>query len=99
MSISDPGALDTDCLVFALVPSAADVHAHPRAHPAKMSGEGPMCHDAVSMDNSDTTSPTIHRCGLCGGLVHPGDNSANAAWCRRCSRVVITRRDGGMSSV
>jgi len=64
---------------------------------ANRSGAKPVCHDANVMDNSDSTSPTIHRCGLCGGLVHPGDNSASAAWCRRCSRVVTTRRDGGVS--
>jgi hypothetical protein len=64
---------------------------------ANVSGAKSVCHDANVMDNSNSTSPTIHRCGLCGGLVHPGDSSASAAWCRRCSRVVTTRRDGGVS--
>lgn len=40
-------------------------------------------------------SPRIHRCGLCGALVHPADPAVGAAWCGRCHRAVPVDVDGG----
>lgn len=40
-------------------------------------------------------SPRIHRCALCGALVHPGDPDTRAAWCGRCRRAVPVDVDGG----
>ncbi len=42
-----------------------------------------------------TESPRIHRCGLCGALVHPGEPESRAAWCGRCGRAVPVDLDGG----
>lgn len=39
-------------------------------------------------------SSKIHRCGLCGALVHPGDPDAPAAWCGRCQLAVPIDIDG-----
>ncbi len=46
-------------------------------------------------DTDRRESPVIHRCEHCGGLVHPGDSAAAAAWCSRCRRIVPTVVDGG----
>ncbi|HZU73519.1 MAG TPA: hypothetical protein VE990_12185 [Acidimicrobiales bacterium] len=41
-------------------------------------------------------SPTIYRCGACGGLVHPADPpSSLLAFCRRCGRYTDATVDGG----
>jgi hypothetical protein len=40
-------------------------------------------------------SPTIWRCSICGGLIHPSDERTPAAWCSRCGRVTQGVRDGG----
>jgi hypothetical protein len=47
------------------------------------------------MTSTTNNSPTIHRCGQCGGLVHPSGRSTSAAWCRRCGRIVDSTVDGG----
>lgn len=40
-------------------------------------------------------TPTIWRCGHCGLIVHPADESAPAAWCGRCRGFTPANPDGG----
>ena len=37
---------------------------------------------------------SVWRCALCGGLIHPSDERAPAAWCARCGQASKGMRDG-----